>query len=596
MIMKHIYRHILLLAALAATLTANAARNDIHYISAWGGVGYSGLVNSYDSTKFIGGVGGMIGVGYEYHHKRFLLNTGIEMRMFTSKDKVRFPQIGYYDNKLDYPDFLRAPLPMYDQQRLYQFSNFSEKQSVGQLMIPVLAGMDLGKWYFLAGFKFGYTLYDNVSQKADLTTSIYDPMAFEEWYNITGHGADTDQPYTNPDKIKNKLGFDMTVSAEVGLNINAFLSDSWNEQNNKRKHPFFMRASLFIDYGLPNLNIGSDEVNIASASADAVSTTSVHQSAWADSRLNSLLVGAKFAFLLQMNKPQPRKQGGQKQLSPRMVVSVQDAATDKPLSGAKVGIYNPVKNRTLTKTTNPKGFMVQRTPAGNYTLSATRVGYLPTESQEVVHEEDLRDTIVFRLTPEPVFTCFVKNSKTGEPVAASLEFINTETGKQAATVTASAEGKAVVKLPYPGQYSVNISATDYLYLSAAVADQGGTETYQIDPIEKGKKIILKNLFFASNATTILPESEASLQELYEFLRDNEDVRIRIIGHTDDIGTEEDNQKLSEGRAASVKANIVERGIKANRIETEGHGELDPIATNETAEGRAQNRRVEFVIL
>lgn len=104
------------------------------------------------------------------------------------------------------------------------------------------------------------------------------------------------------------------------------------------------------------------------------------------------------------------------------------------------------------------------------------------------------------------------------------------------------------------------------------------------------------MFFATDKTNILSSSETALQELYRLLADNPDLRIRIIGHTDDVGTVEYNQRLSEGRSASVKQEMVKRGIDAQRIETAGHGELDPIVANDSDEHRQMNRRVEIEIL
>ena len=80
------------------------------------------------------------------------------------------------------------------------------------------------------------------------------------------------------------------------------------------------------------------------------------------------------------------------------------------------------------------------------------------------------------------------------------------------------------------------------------------------------------------------------------LLENPAIRIRIVGHTDDVGSDRDNQILSEGRANSVRQAMIDRGIDATRIEFEGHGEKEPVATNKTEEGRAKNRRVEFMVL
>ena len=80
------------------------------------------------------------------------------------------------------------------------------------------------------------------------------------------------------------------------------------------------------------------------------------------------------------------------------------------------------------------------------------------------------------------------------------------------------------------------------------------------------------------------------------LKDNPELRIRFIGHTDDVGTNSDNQKLSEGRANSVRQEMMNRGIDPTRIEAEGRGESEPIVPNTSDENRAKNRRVEFIIL
>jgi outer membrane protein OmpA-like peptidoglycan-associated protein len=118
----------------------------------------------------------------------------------------------------------------------------------------------------------------------------------------------------------------------------------------------------------------------------------------------------------------------------------------------------------------------------------------------------------------------------------------------------------------------------------------------LEPIVKKRAIILHNLFFATNQTTILPESESALQDLYTMLKENPEIRIRITGHTDNVGSDKANQKLSEGRAKSVRADLINRGINGDRIEAEGKGESQPIDTNDTEEGRQNNRRVEFMIL
>ncbi|MEP6795382.1 MAG: OmpA family protein [Saprospiraceae bacterium] len=111
-----------------------------------------------------------------------------------------------------------------------------------------------------------------------------------------------------------------------------------------------------------------------------------------------------------------------------------------------------------------------------------------------------------------------------------------------------------------------------------------------------KTIALENIFFSTGSAILLPASDAELNKLYLTMRTNAGMKIEIRGHTDNEGTEEDNQRLSEARAMAVYQYLVSRGIDAGMISYKGFGESKPIATNDTSEGRKQNRRTEFYIL
>jgi outer membrane protein OmpA-like peptidoglycan-associated protein len=92
------------------------------------------------------------------------------------------------------------------------------------------------------------------------------------------------------------------------------------------------------------------------------------------------------------------------------------------------------------------------------------------------------------------------------------------------------------------------------------------------------------------------ESKAVLDQLIEFLNENPVIEIEIQGHTDNIGNDADNLKLSDYRSRSVYVYLIESGIRKERLTYKGFGESMPVATNETAEGRAKNRRTVFVIM
>jgi outer membrane protein OmpA-like peptidoglycan-associated protein len=111
------------------------------------------------------------------------------------------------------------------------------------------------------------------------------------------------------------------------------------------------------------------------------------------------------------------------------------------------------------------------------------------------------------------------------------------------------------------------------------------------------KIVIKDkILFDFNKSTIKAESHDLLNEIVDVIKANPRIRrLSIEGHTDSDGSDKYNQKLSEGRAAAVKAYLVEKGIDEGMLDSKGHGESKPIADNETDEGKEKNRRVEFLI-
>ncbi len=111
------------------------------------------------------------------------------------------------------------------------------------------------------------------------------------------------------------------------------------------------------------------------------------------------------------------------------------------------------------------------------------------------------------------------------------------------------------------------------------------------------KLVTRGILFDVNSDKIKPESYGTLKEIAKVLSDNADVKVRIIGHTDNDGSDESNLDLSKRRAASVKSSLTsEFGIDAARMETDGKGESEPAVDNNSPEGKANNRRVEFIKL
>ncbi len=122
--------------------------------------------------------------------------------------------------------------------------------------------------------------------------------------------------------------------------------------------------------------------------------------------------------------------------------------------------------------------------------------------------------------------------------------------------------------------------------------EGGVKYY--DRFLQDGKIVANGIRFDVNETTIRPESMGVINEIYQLMTAHEDIKFSIEGHTDSDGEADFNQRLSEGRADAVRDLLITMGIDSNRLSAKGHGESKPLNTNDTAEGNAANRRVEFL--
>ena len=118
----------------------------------------------------------------------------------------------------------------------------------------------------------------------------------------------------------------------------------------------------------------------------------------------------------------------------------------------------------------------------------------------------------------------------------------------------------------------------------------------LQKLEPGKNILLKNIYFEFDKDELMPRSYVELNKLLKLMRDNPKLSIEIVGHTDALGDDIYNLDLSRRRAQAVMNFLQDNKVSKNRLRSKGEGEVKPIAGNETEEGRAQNRRVEFIVL
>ena len=115
-------------------------------------------------------------------------------------------------------------------------------------------------------------------------------------------------------------------------------------------------------------------------------------------------------------------------------------------------------------------------------------------------------------------------------------------------------------------------------------------------IRAGQTIVLKNLFYEVDKYDLENESQAELGKIISFMKKNPTVKVEISGHTDNTGSKEHNQQLSENRAKNVYDYLIHSGADAANLVYKGYADSKPVTSNNTDAGRAQNRRTEFTIV
>lgn len=195
----------------------------------------------------------------------------------------------------------------------------------------------------------------------------------------------------------------------------------------------------------------------------------------------------------------------------------------------------------------------------------------------------------------------VKSEITTAPVKARVELHNLETKITSEIPLDSNTGNYVAVTPFSSDYIMTVRKEGHVYESKYIArvDTTFRTPAQVDiemrPIELNKSYRINDIYFPFNSFDLSAESKAVLDQLIVFLVENPSIHIEIQGHTDNIGDDASNLKLSENRSRSVYTYLIEKGVDETRLTYKGHGETMPVASNESEEGRAKNRRTVFVI-
>ncbi|MFO8001836.1 MAG: OmpA family protein [Marinilabilia sp.] len=195
----------------------------------------------------------------------------------------------------------------------------------------------------------------------------------------------------------------------------------------------------------------------------------------------------------------------------------------------------------------------------------------------------------------------VVEEETNDPVPAEIAVFGAAEEESAKVIYAdSVSGRYSINVYDRGPFLVEVNADGYFFTNFSLEfDPGNTmkvENVEMRPMTEGASIVAENILFTTGKATLRSESYQELDQLVRLLKENPSVRIEVSGHTDNTGSASLNKRLSKERALSVKRYLESEGIDPDRIEYEGYGFDRPIATNDTSEGRAKNRRVEIEVI
>jgi len=195
----------------------------------------------------------------------------------------------------------------------------------------------------------------------------------------------------------------------------------------------------------------------------------------------------------------------------------------------------------------------------------------------------------------------VTDKKTGKGIAATLELTDLSTRQVISKVKTDSSGNYLLTLPTGRDYAFTVNQKGYLFnsdqyfLKNGISDSAAQKNIVLQPIEKNAAIVLKNIFFETNRFELSPASVTELDKLVSLLQENPTIKIEIGGHTDNVGKAADNLTLSDHRAKAVVDYLLTKKIDPARLSAKGYGMTQPVADNNTTEGRALNRRTEMKI-
>lgn len=240
-------------------------------------------------------------------------------------------------------------------------------------------------------------------------------------------------------------------------------------------------------------------------------------------------------------------------------------------------------------------------------LFVNMAGNLALFSSESGESRGKNDIYYFEIPDDirPEKAIYVKgrliDAESKRPLAGKVEIVDLSSGSVVfSEITFPSDGRFLTSLPAGKAFAFNASRGGYLFFSEnfTIDPNQSSEVYEIalQPIKAGNEVVLRNIFYQSNAATLEEKSLVELRKLKEFLAINPNMIIEIQGHTDNVGGKTLNLELSTQRAKNVYDALIRFGVNAKQLSYKGYGDTKPLASNDTEDGRSSNRRTQFKVI
>ena len=301
-------------------------------------------------------------------------------------------------------------------------------------------------------------------------------------------------------------------------------------------------------------------------------------------------LGLSYCYDFNKEIPLPKKKIIKKTIITGKII---DAETGEPLSAE---ITLPGYSEEVSIVSDETGNYKIEVIPGTIRVKVKRSGYKWKE-KGIIIEKGQTKILDFALNKKQIesgiITGKVSDKSTNEPVVATIKFPDTDIPD----IHPDRETGIYRLQLAPGTYTIAAIADGYITWSQPVViEANNTLILNIEMLKKGGKIELRGIYFSSGKANIKPESYPVLDQAVQMLKQNPRVKIEVQGHTDSVGSAVSNLSLSQARADAVRNYLIANGIDAWRIIAKGYGESMPIAENTTRDGRARNRRIEFLII